>query len=74
MVLSKTTFCEEKLRLMEEFLAAATDLVTAHNDQVRALVEEDPEFSRFDLVIHMANERKREAKYAYLVHMERHGC
>ena len=36
MVLSKTGFCEEKLRLMEEFLAAATDLVTAHNEQVKA--------------------------------------
>ena len=74
MVLSKTSFCEEKLRLMEEFLAAATDLVTAHNDQVRALVGDDPEFNRFDLVIHMAAERKRRAKYEYLVHLERHGC
>ena len=74
MVLSKTSFCEEKLRLMEEFLAAATDLVTAHNDQVRAVVEEDPEFNRFDLVIHMATERTRRAKYEYLAHLEHHGC
>jgi len=74
MVLSKTSFCEDKLRLMEEFLSAATDLVRAHNDQVRALIEGDQEFSRFDLVIHMATERKRQAKYAYLVHLEQHGC
>ena len=74
MLLSKTGFCEEKLRLMEEFLAAATDLVTAHNEQVQALVENDPEFSRFDLLIHLAAERKRKAKYAYLAHLEHHGC
>jgi len=74
MVLSKTTFCEEKLRLMEEFLASATELVTAHNEQVRALIEDDPEFNRFDLLIHLAAERKRRAKYEYLAHLEEHGC
>ena len=66
--------CEEKLRLMEEFLAAATDLVTAHNEQVQALIDNDPEFSRFDLLIHLAAERKRKAKYAYMAHLEHHGC
>jgi hypothetical protein len=73
-ILSKTTFCEEKLRLMEEFLAAATDLVSVHNDQVKALIQDDPDFSRFDLLIHLANERKRLAKYNYLVHLENHRC
>ena len=74
MVAAKTVFCETKLRLMEEFLAAATDLVTAHNEQVKALLDEDPDFNRFDLLIHSATERKRKAKYDYLVHLERHGC
>jgi hypothetical protein len=73
-VLSKTAFCEEKLRLMEEFLAAATDLVAAHNEQVQALMDDDPDFNRFDLLIHSATERKRRAKYEYLAHLERHGC
>jgi hypothetical protein len=73
-VLSKTAFCEEKLRLMEDFLAAATDLVTAHNEQVKALMDDDPDFNRFDLLIHSATERKRRAKYEYLAHLERHGC
>ena len=73
-ILSKTTFCEEKLRLMEEFLAAATDLVSVHNDQVKALIQDDPDFSRFDLLIHLANERKRLAKYNYMVHLEKHRC
>lgn len=74
MLLSKTGFCEEKLRLMEDFLAAATDLVSAHNEQVQALIDNDPEFSRFDLLIHLAAERKRKAKYAYMAHLELHGC
>ena len=74
MILSKTTLCEEKLRLMEEFLASATDLVSVHNDQVKALIDDDPDFSRFDLLIHLANERKRRAKYEYMVHLEKHRC
>jgi hypothetical protein len=74
MILSKTGFCEEKLRLMEEFLAAATDLVSAHNEQVQALMDDDPEFNRFDLLIHVATERKRKAKYEFLAHLENHGC
>ena len=74
MFASKAAICEEKLRLMEEFLAAATDLVSAHNEQVQALVDNDPEFSRFDVLIHLAAERKRKAKYAYMAHLERHGC
>jgi len=74
MVLSKTAYCEEKLRLMEEFLAAATDLVSAHNEQVKALMDDDPDFNRFDLLIHSATERKRKAKYDYLAHLDVHGC
>jgi hypothetical protein len=74
MVLPKTTFCDEKLRLMEEFLASATELVTAHNEQVRALIEDDPELGRFDPFIDLAAERKRRAKHEYLAHLEEHGC
>jgi hypothetical protein len=74
MLLSKIGFCEEKLRLVEDFLSAATDLVTAHSEQVKAVTEDDPDFNRFDLLIHIATERKRKAKYAYLVHLEQHGC
>jgi hypothetical protein len=66
--------CEEKVRLMEEFLAAASDLVKVHNDQVKAVIGDDPDFGRFDLLIHLANERKRRANYAYMAHLEAHGC
>ena len=72
--LTKTTPCNEKLRLMEEFMAAASELVAIHNDQIKALIDDDPEFSRFDLLIHLANERKRLAKYSYVAHLEKHGC
>jgi hypothetical protein len=71
---TKITPCNEKVRLMEEFMTAASELVSIHNDQIKALIEDDPDFSRFDLLIHLANERKRLAKYSYVAHLEKHGC
>jgi hypothetical protein len=73
-LLSKVNVCDEKLRLIEAFLAAAGDLLSAHNEQVKALVANDPDFNRFDILIHDAAERKRRAKYEYLTHVETHGC
>ena len=72
--LARGQSCEAKLNLMEEFLAAASELVKVHNDQVKAVIADDPDFGRFDLLIHQANERKRRAKYAYMAHLEEHGC
>jgi len=73
-ILTKTSICDDKLRLMEEFMAAASDLVSVHNAQVKALLDDDPDFSRFDVLIHLASERKRMAKYSYLAHIEKHRC
>lgn len=45
-----------------------------HEQQFLAIVSGDSECHRFDLLIHMANEKKQRAKYAYLHHVETHGC
>ena len=42
-----------------------------------AIVEGDCEcyrFDRFDLLIHLANQKKQQVKYEYLRHVEKHGC
>jgi len=66
--------CSERVRYMEEFLQAIRELGTLHTEQARAVIQGDPEFCRFDLLIHMANERKDHAKYAWLFHVEDHHC
>lgn len=66
--------CEEHNRLLDEFGDAVRSLLTLHEQQFLAIVEEDSECTRFDLLIHMANEKKQHAKYAYLRHLEAHGC
>jgi two-component system, chemotaxis family, response regulator Rcp1 len=66
--------CTENRRLLDEFGAAVHELLKIHEEQFRAIVYGDGDSSRFDLLIHMANERKQLAKYAYIGHVESHGC
>ena len=66
--------CEEHNRLLDEFGIAVQELLELHQQQYQAIVSGDSECHRFDLLIHMAIEEKQAAKYAYLRHVELHGC
>jgi hypothetical protein len=63
-------YCDEKRRLLEEFGSAAEELISLHTQQLGAILGGDSDCNRFDLLIHMANKRKLQAKYAYLRHVE----
>jgi hypothetical protein len=67
-------YCEEARRLLKAFGAAVHELVKLNGEQSLAIVEGDLTANRFDLLIHYANEKKQNAKYAYLTHLEQHGC
>ena len=67
-------FCAEAKRLLEMFGEAVQALVKLHENQFLAIVEGDSDAGRFDLLIHDANERKQNAKYAYMAHLDSHGC
>lgn len=66
--------CQTQQHLTEDFAIAVKELLALHEQQFQAIVQGDSECSRFDLLIHMANEKKQKAKYAYLRHVESHGC
>jgi len=72
--LPRILFCDQKHRLVNEFLAASHALVEIQNQQTQAVIDQDPEFSRFDDLIHMAREKKDNAKYALIAHVENHHC
>jgi hypothetical protein len=71
---SPAPFCEEKQRLVEEFLSANHVLMDLHNMQIEAIIGNELDFSRFDDMIHLAREKKEQAKYALIAHMETHEC
>jgi hypothetical protein len=67
-------FCEEKFRLRQEFLEAIHDLNILQSQQIQAVITGDAEFTRFDLLLHFAQQRKDRAKYAWMAHVEAHHC
>ena len=60
--------------MMNEFVDAIHQLGELQTQQAKALIEGDPDFARFDLLIYMANEKKDQVKYAWLSHVEQHRC
>ena len=64
--------CRECVRLLEQFGDAVRDVLTLNETHFLAVIDGDPDPHRFDILIHIANERKQEAKYAYLQHQESH--
>jgi hypothetical protein len=67
-------FCVAQNRFLSEFLSAIHDLVRMQEQQTRAVIDGDPDFARFDVLLHLANERKDNAKYAWIAHVESHHC
>lgn len=67
-------YCHQAEELLAALSESVHELLKLHTEQFQALIGGDLESSRFDDLIHMANERKRESKYAYLHHLEDHGC
>jgi|SRR5580698_9064567 hypothetical protein len=61
---------DEAQSLLEAFGQAVQELVKLHELQFLAILDGDSNASRFDLLIHYANERKQNAKYAYLQRLE----
>jgi hypothetical protein len=67
-------FCSIKQELINEFLEAVHEIAVLQKQQAQAVIEDDPDFSRFDLLLHLAQEKKDTAKYAWIAHVETHGC
>lgn len=71
---AQVSYCEVARHLLDAFGEAVQEVVQLHEHQFLAIVDGDWDCSRFDALIHMANERKYKAKYSYLQHLETHGC
>lgn len=71
---SKIPLCEEKQRLMNEFVDASHVFMELQTQQTRAAIDGDGDFARFDDLIHLARESKDKAKYSLIAHIEEHCC
>lgn len=66
--------CQDAQRLLDEFSFAVQALTMLQEQQFVAIVQDDFVANRFDQLIHEANVHRQNAKYAYLTHLESHGC
>ena len=71
---SPNLLCEQCRTLLDAFGEAVSEVVMLNEMHFRAVVEDEMDPHRFDLLIHAANEKKQNAKYAYVHHRETHGC
>jgi hypothetical protein len=67
-------YCQDAKELLDAFAETIRELVKLHEEQFQAVISGDPDSTRFDDLIHMSNQRKHEAKYAYVHHLEGHRC
>jgi len=67
-------FCDEKQKLINDFLEAVREITVLQRQQAQAVIEDDQDFSRFDLLLYLAQEKKDSAKYAWIAHVECHRC
>ena len=70
----RIAFCPEKNRLLGEFLDSVHEFLALQSQQTQAVIAGDPDFARFDILMHFAQERKERAKYAWIAHVEQHHC
>ncbi|HUQ94453.1 MAG TPA: hypothetical protein VM120_22415 [Bryobacteraceae bacterium] len=66
-------YCPLCRNLLDAFAEAVQQLGELHNQQFQAIVQGEADLSRFDLLIHEVTEKKQQAKYSYLEHLEMHG-
>jgi hypothetical protein len=67
-------FCQHAKDLLEALTGAIRQLVTLHEEQFQAVIGGDLESSRFKPLINAANDRKHDAKQAYISHLMSHHC
>jgi len=66
-------FCDECRSLRTEFLHAVHEVIELNERHMKAVLDNETEPHRFDILIHLANDRKQNIKYAYVHHLETHG-
>src|SRR3954447_21515317 len=66
--------CPENERLLHVFAEAVDELLMFQEQHFQALVNGETDSERYEVLIHLANEKRQAAKYAYLMHLEAHGC
>jgi hypothetical protein len=69
---SEPDFCAQRQDLVDEFVEASRGVIELN--ATPGVIEGDPDFARFDDLLHVAREKKNEAKDALIAHLQEHHC
>ena len=67
-----SSYCGERIRLLDEFVAAVSEYLRVESAGLAALVRGDE--SDFDAELEVARRRKEAAREAIRAHQWKHGC
>jgi len=70
----KFGYCQEKQRLTSRLLTAVNELTGLHSQQSQAVVDGSRDLPGFGLRLTLAQQKKDNAKYTLIEHVESHGC
>ena len=71
----KKLFCSEKWRLLDEYVAAARDIMNIQSLREAAIASgREDTLGEFDPQLQAARTRKDEALDTYIQHIQGHGC
>ena len=59
---------------MSDFWESVRELSAIQTQQTQAVIDGDSDSRVSDVLLHLAQEEKDTAKYAWIAHVEQHGC
>jgi len=73
-VAPQSSFCGERKRLLDAYLAAMHEVLTLQDQELVAFARVGEGLDRFDLALELARGKRDAAKKACMQHIEAHGC
>ena len=70
----KPAVCSEQRRLSELYLQAVQEIMQLEQAEIEAVMSSSGGLDRFHLALEVARKKRDEAKLAYMLHIQGHGC
>jgi hypothetical protein len=70
----RSALCPDKVALGNTHLEVVHEFTQLQESQAWALIHGGAEFEYYDLGLKIAHERHDMAKFAYVIHLRKHGC
>jgi hypothetical protein len=67
-------YCEARKALLQDIADAVSELAALHNEHLKAIISDEPDFQGYDKRMRKATAVKEQRKRAFTIHVQEHGC